>query len=245
MIGKKVIFLNETESTNKAAYDLIIKEKLPEGTVITAGYQSSGKGRGANSWESAKNKNLLLSVVLYPEFLEITQQFFLSKTIALGISDFLDQFIPDVAIKWPNDIYVSNKKICGTLIEQAISGKKIQHSIIGIGININQVRFHKNTILPTSLKKITGIDYDLSACLNLLCICLNNRCNQLKAKKFVEIDKAYDARLYRKEEGAFYKSGKKVFEAIVKGVGTDGCLILKTKDGIETKYAIDQLEFIL
>ncbi len=245
MIGNKIIFLKETESTNKAAHEIIKKEKLPEGVVVAAAYQSLGKGRGRNTWESAKNKNLLLSVVLYPEFLEIEQQFFLSKTFALGIADFLEQFVSNVSIKWPNDVYVSGKKICGTLIEQAILGKKIQQSVVGIGININQLRFNKNTALPTSLKKITGIHYQLAECLNLLCTFLNHRYRQLKSKKFTEIDEAYNCKLYRKDEYAYYKSDKKVFEAAITSVGIDGCIVLKMKNGILSRYSMDELEFIL
>ena len=121
--------------------DLLKKKKLLKGTIVYTNYQSAGQGQSGNKWESEDGKNLLISIVLFPSFIKPADQFHISMTISLGICDFLKRYIPGCSIKWPNDIYVNNDKIAGILIENFILGNKIENTIAGIGLNINQDKF--------------------------------------------------------------------------------------------------------
>ncbi len=161
IIGSNIYFYDHLTSTNSEAVRLLKESGLPEGAVISAGFQSAGRGQKENKWESEEGKNLLISVILFPINIEPDLQFIISMTISLGICDFLKRHIPASSIKWPNDIYVNNDKIAGVLIENSIMGSSIEYSIAGIGLNINQEKFTGDAPNPVSLKNITGIDYDI------------------------------------------------------------------------------------
>ena len=124
-----------------------------------------GKGQVGNSWESEAGKNLMFSVLLHPDFVPANQQFLISQISALAVQQMLETFVKPISVKWPNDIYWNDKKICGMLIENDIAGTKLINSIIGIGININQKKFISNAPNPVSLTQITGKEYDLHGCI--------------------------------------------------------------------------------
>lgn len=146
-----LIHINETNSTNNYLQSLCSEQKVEELTVIVADFQTSGRGQRGNSWESDPGKNLLFSTVIFPEFLEARRQFLISQIISLAIKEELDTYTSDISIKWPNDIYWKEKKICGMLIENDLMGRNINQSIAGIGININQEIFHSSAPNPVSL----------------------------------------------------------------------------------------------
>ena len=150
-----LIHINETNSTNNYLQSLCSEQKVEELTVVVADFQTSGRGQRGNSWESDPGKNLLFSTVIFPEFLEARRQFLISQIISLAIKEELDTYTTDISIKWPNDIYWKEKKICGMLIENDLMGRNISQSIIGIGININQEIFHSSAPNPVSLLQIT------------------------------------------------------------------------------------------
>ena len=153
-IGKKLIHLNEVDSTNTYLKTLCENEILPEGTVVIAESQYAGRGQRSNTWESEPGKNIIMSLIFYPGFLSANRQFLLSQAVALALQEFISNLLPEekTSIKWPNDIYVGDKKIAGILIESSWMGNQVKNSIVGIGININQDGFyHPNAI---SLKMI-------------------------------------------------------------------------------------------
>ena len=162
-----LIHISETNSTNSYLQNFCAKEKTEEFTTVAADYQTSGRGQRGNSWESEPHKNLLFSFVLFPEFLEARRQFLISQIVSLAIKEELDTYTDDVSIKWPNDIYWKEKKICGILIENDLIGRNISRSIAGIGININQEEFHSPAPNPVSLYQITGKQYDIYEVLKL------------------------------------------------------------------------------
>ena len=133
-----LIHLEETDSTNKYLNELCNKQCVEELTTITADFQTSGRGQRGNSWESEAGQNLMFSFVLYPTFLKARRQFLLSQIISLAIKEELERYVSNISIKWPNDIYWKDKKICGMLIENDLTGVHISRSITGIGINVNQ-----------------------------------------------------------------------------------------------------------
>jgi BirA family transcriptional regulator, biotin operon repressor / biotin---[acetyl-CoA-carboxylase] ligase len=234
MIGDNIIELNETTSTNRFTSELLSKEKLPDGTIITARYQSCGKGAGENIWESAEGKNLTVSIVLHPEFLPLERQFILNKMVSLGVYDMISKLVTDpsqVKIKWPNDVYVGNKKISGMLIENTIIGNTFQHSILGIGININQEVFSSDAPNPISLKNITGKEYNLRDCLTLLCSCLEKRYGYLRNEGINLLDEDYLSALYRKGESALYIYKNEMISATIIDISEEGMLILETMEG--------------
>ena len=139
--GNSVIHLTSVDSTNKYAATLLRKENIPEGTVILADVQTHGKGQGGNTWLSDKDLNLLFSLILKPDFLPAYKQFYLSMSIASGIHDCMADLGIRSWIKWPNDILIQDKKVAGILIENTIQFQNIQTSIVGIGLNVNQVTF--------------------------------------------------------------------------------------------------------
>ena len=133
-----LIHISETNSTNNYLQSLCSKQKVEELTVVVADFQTSGRGQRGNSWESDSGKNLLFSIVIFPEFLEARRQFLISQIISLAIKEELDTYTTDISIKWPNDIYWHDKKIAGILIENVLSGSTFSRAIIGMGLNINQ-----------------------------------------------------------------------------------------------------------
>ncbi len=151
-IGKNVISLETIDSTNDYAKQLLSTQKPTDGTLIIAKAQTKGRGQLGNIWQTESGKNLTVSYILYPNFLSPDKQFYLNMAVALGIREFCESICAEhVQIKWPNDILINGKKVCGVLIENALQGSKIQHSVIGIGININQSKFDAELPHATSI----------------------------------------------------------------------------------------------
>lgn len=159
------IHLQEVESTNTWLTAAADRDLLPHGTVVTAHGQTAGRGQRGNTWESAPGANITMSVLLRPEGLPPARQFVISQAVSLAIVRWLDPMLPGhtVAIKWPNDIYVDDCKICGILIENAITVGTITRSVVGIGLNVNQPRFVSDAPNPVSLHQLTGSIYDIDA----------------------------------------------------------------------------------
>lgn len=156
----RYIKLSATKSTN--SYLAGVASALPGGTVVYTYRQTAGRGQKGNSWESEDGKNLAFSFLLKSPTIEPGRQFFISEAVSLAVVDMLSQYAPEgICVKWPNDIYFRDRKICGILIENTLSGSHIAHSVIGVGININQEQFFSDAPNPVSLKNITSEDYDL------------------------------------------------------------------------------------
>jgi BirA family transcriptional regulator, biotin operon repressor / biotin---[acetyl-CoA-carboxylase] ligase len=232
----KIIKLKEVDSTNTYAKEILKKfPDIDEGTSIVAGFQTSGVGQDVNSWESHNEQNILLSMILHPVFLKPDQLFFLNISISLALSDFIRSFhINDVRIKWPNDIYVGNKKIAGVLINNDLEFNHIRNSIIGIGININQESFDADIPNPVSLKNILKKESDLILAVDSLMDCLENRYNVLKEKNFDDLYSEYHKSLYLLgQESLFFDSNKcEEFQGIIDGVRNDGRIRIITPQGI-------------
>ncbi|MCH8318513.1 MAG: biotin--[acetyl-CoA-carboxylase] ligase, partial [Bacteroidetes bacterium] len=216
-IGKKVIYLPNCHSTNDSALSILGSNDVFEGTTIITGRQTSGKGQKGNHWLSEPGKNLTFSIILKPDFLDVKQQFKLNFAVSLGIFDFLSSFLKShVKIKWPNDIYYKDSKIAGILIENSIRSMKMQHSIVGVGINVNQEKGFKimekgnrwqsesgenlpfSIILKpfVSMKMISGKEYSLENMLADLLGFFEVRYLQLKSNKYEILKSDYLKCLY-------------------------------------------------
>lgn len=156
-----IIELAETQSTN--TYLSSIATESPHGTVVIAHAQTAGRGQRGNHWEAAPGENITMSLLLRPHHVRPSEQFIISQAVSVAIVRVLRRYIKDydVAVKWPNDIYVGDMKICGILIENTLSGSSIDYSIVGMGINVNQSQFFSDAPNPVSLSQLTNIHYPL------------------------------------------------------------------------------------
>ncbi len=243
--GHNIIKLQTVDSTNKYAIELIPRIDPIEGAVVWAMEQEAGRGRNNNKWESEGGKNLTFSIILYPDFLNVDQQFYISKAVSLGILDFIKIYAGNASIKWPNDIYVDNKKISGVLIENTIKGNKIENCVVGIGLNVNQTVFKGNVPNPVSLKLILKNDIDLNESLEKICGSVEARYLQLQKGNLAKIDNDYLENLYRINEFHSFISNSKSFIAKIVNVLPSGNIVLEHKDGETYEYNMNELEFVI
>lgn len=241
-----IIHLAETQSTNSSLKELVFQEKLMEGTILSTDFQTAGRGQRGNGWESEQGKNLTFSMVLYPTSIAVHEQFILSQVVSLGIKKALDKYTDGIAIKWPNDIYWNKKKICGILIENALSENGFLHSIIGIGLNINQEHFRSDAHNPISLTQITGKNYPLDTILDEVrdyILAFYREVDLLGNYKTIQY--FYAKHLFRKEGFHLYNDGEEDFEARIVEVQADGYLVLETKDDTIRKFAFKEVKYLL
>lgn len=244
IIGSKIIFRKNLSSTNTHAINLLSGEKPAEGTIITTDFQSAGRGQPGNSWESEAGKNLLFSVILYPEKISPSEQFILSMAVSLGISDFVSRHAGGCKVKWPNDIYAGNDKIAGILIESSTLGNKISYMVAGVGLNINQEVFRSNAPNPVSLKQITGKEYELTGCLTEVAADLDRRYADILKGNHDSIRTGYLGNLYRKNEWTTFRDSEGLFTGMIKDVENDGRMTVETKSGQIRHYYFKEVEFI-
>lgn len=242
---QKIITLNKVDSTNNYFSSLLKKSEYPEGTIISALFQSSGKGQGTNTWESAKGKNILFSIVLYPVFLPIDKNFLLSKAVSLGIANYALAKTNHIKIKWPNDIYYQDKKLAGILIENTIKGSNITQSIVGIGLNLNQTEFISNAPNPISLNQITHKTYSVDQELTKLRDNIRFFYDKLKVGKYEEINKSYIKCLYLYNKLHNYSSKNETFIAKITGVNEFGHLQVLTENQEKKEFDFKEIEFLI
>jgi BirA family biotin operon repressor/biotin-[acetyl-CoA-carboxylase] ligase len=236
-IGKVAKYLKNVDSTNSYAKQLLSKSNPIEGTVIYAANQQVGRGQIGSSWQSEPDKNLLLSIILYPRFLSASAQFMLNKAVCLAATDVLCGMGLDreqVKIKWPNDIYVGARKIGGILIENQLKGNNLHHSVIGLGLNINQIEFDSSLPNPTSVYLQIGKTKDITTTLNHYCESLEPYYLQLKAANHRSINRYYLERMlgYQEWRNFYHVASKKRIRAKILGVNDSGQLCLQTADNL-------------
>lgn len=246
-----LIALDRTESTNQYLSQLCDEQQdsvLPF-TTVTAEYQSAGKGQRGNSWESEAGKNLLFSFVLYPTFLEARHQFLLSQIVSLAIKETLSRWSTDITIKWPNDIYWREKKICGMLIENDLAGSHIGRCICGVGLNVNQTSFRSDAPNPVSLRQITGEEHDRYALLADLMQRVNEYVRQAMAAPYEVLSEplsvAYGRSLFRRRGFHTYEDADGRFQARVLRVEPDGRFVLEDEGGKEREYLFKEVQYVL
>jgi BirA family transcriptional regulator, biotin operon repressor / biotin---[acetyl-CoA-carboxylase] ligase len=245
IIGSCFLFFETLTSTNDHISFLFRNNQPVEGTIVYTNYQSTGRGQKGNSWESEDGKNLLMSTLLFPSNIIPSDQFLISMAISLGICDFLKRYIPDCSIKWPNDIYVMNDKIAGILIENSILGDKIENTIAGIGLNLNQEEFTSDAPNPVSLKQITGMNYDLTVCLRQMASNLDMRYKQLISENIEQIKQDYISQLYRLNEWCKFSDHNGIFTGRILSVTDTGRLQIERRTGKSDEYSFKEVDFIL
>ena len=229
-----IIHIDETDSTNRWL------KAHGEGTmVVVADYQTAGKGCGTNSWESERGKNLTFSMLIHPTDIPASQQFRITEVVSVALCEVLEQYIGDVSIKWPNDIYMGDKKICGVLIENRLQGNVIVDSIIGIGLNVNQTEFVSDAPNPVSLRQLLGREIDREAL-------LHDFLETLETVSSSETTySAYRNKLFRMGKQAVFSDETGRFEGTIQDVETDGRLLIKDLSGQARRYAFKEVQFVI
>lgn len=233
------------------------RDSLPDRSVYAALFQTAGRGQKGNRWESRPGENLTFSLLLKPVFLSVADQFILSQIVALGLLDYLAEQGVKASIKWPNDIYAGDRKICGTLIENTLSEGHIAAAIAGIGLNLNQKEFDPAIPNPTSLSLETGKTYDVKEELPRLLACIFRYCDRLDSPYARNgFDAMYLDKLYRRGEWhAFeempatevpteHRSGRRI-EARILGIDNSARLLLEHRDGTLHAYGFKEIKYII
>jgi len=242
-VGKVLLTFTELESTQNYAQELLLRSEPEEGTLVRAAYQTEGKGLLRNRWESERGKNLLLSVIFYPSFLPVQRTFLLSQAMALGVQNWMERYAAPAKVKWPNDIYIGKKKIAGMLIQNALSGAKLVHSIVGLGVNMNQTEFSPELPNPGSLALETGQTFDLDETLSSLCQHLEYWYLRLKKGQWEEIHAEYVMRLYGFGEiRTFARKNGTRFQGRIVGVAQNGYLQVETENGLQ-EFEMKEIRF--
>jgi BirA family biotin operon repressor/biotin-[acetyl-CoA-carboxylase] ligase len=241
--GKNYIELDSVDSTNNYAANLINTTKVPDGTVIMAHYQFSGRGQKGNEWHSNPSENLMCSIIYKTNLLAAKDVFMISKITSLAVKETLDFLLAkDTLIKWPNDIYVEDKKICGMLIENQWQGNQLT-SIIGIGLNINQTNFPDQP-RATSCALVIGKTLDIKNVLQLLVQNLEKMYLKIRANKLSDISENYKSGLMFINNSRTFKTQNEIFQGAITDVKESGHLEIKRTDGSLVLFAFKEVEFV-
>ena len=247
-----IYHLKNIDSTSIELRRRMAVEELPHGYCLSADFQTAGHGQATNRWESEDGKNLLFSLLLRPTVIPAAEQFIITELVTLAIINTLQDYIrQQITIKWPNDIYVGNRKLCGILIENALCGSTIDTCIVGIGININQELFVSDAPNPVSLKQFNGRNNDRGEILeeiyqNILnyydYLADNWQNNDIKQSLHYE----YMNSLYRRTGYHNYSTPEgEHFRAEIEDIGPQGHLTLRLESGEQRIFAFKEVIFEL
>lgn len=236
-----VLIYKSLPSTNAE----VKKPGYRHGDAVIAKEQTAGRGQRGNRWSSAPGENLTFSLVWEPTTLPAKRQFLLSEAVALALVDTLAKYEIRSKIKWTNDIYVGNKKICGILIEHDLGTEgMLARTIVGIGLNINQKEFEDWVPNPASMASITGKSYDVAEVFQELFDALESRYQQLLAEPDA-IERDYSELIYRKGElHPFRLPNGKLFQGVIQGVRSSGELLVES-EGMVVPYLFKEIEFVI
>ena len=233
-------YKQHSTSTNDDARDV----QYDHFDAIWAEQQSAGRGQRGHTWHSRKGENLTFSVVLKPHFLPIVEQFLLSEIVALALVDTLAKYGIKCSIKWTNDIYAGDKKIVGVLIEHSLSCERIERTIVGVGINVNQPSFPDDLPNPTSMLIERGCSFDREEVLDSFLSALRGWYDILERGDKERVQSSYRQLMYRLDEPhTYYLPNGEGFIATIRGVRPSGELCLEHSDGVVREYAFKEVEF--
>jgi BirA family transcriptional regulator, biotin operon repressor / biotin---[acetyl-CoA-carboxylase] ligase len=240
----RVISLKETGSTNEYTAALQKQETVEEFTVIRALAQTAGKGQKGSSWESEAGKNLTFTLLTRPVFVPLEKHFYLSITASLGVTDALRKYLPEILVKWPNDLYAGGGKLGGLLIENSIVQSRFRESLVGIGVNINQNVFRSDAPNPVSLHMLTGKEHSPDECLHEILTCYLHRYEQLRAGNYTVLLEDYYARLLGFNFWMYYQASDRKFRARIQGVRDTGELVLEHKSGVVEEFSFKEVTLL-
>ncbi len=241
----QIIKLDATDSTNLYLKDLLRTKNLVDNTVVVAEKQLKGRGQMGSTWYSEDGKNLIFSVLKKFDALHAVHQFNLNICVSLAICDVLKElYIPNVSVKWPNDIMSGSLKICGILIENIMKGQLVQHSIIGIGLNVNQTSF-ENLDKAGSLRSITGRFFDLDELLQSILKKMEHHFQGIEAKTVTQLLPSYERHLFRKDKPSTFKDAHgELFMGFIRKISSSGKLVLELEDKIFKEFDLKEVSLL-
>ena len=261
-IGQPFIELQSVDSTNNYALGRVHAGLAQDGMAVFAHRQVAGKGQWGRVWTTGESSDIILSVLLKPDPLQLSQQFQLSACSAVAVHHFFMNYAgEDTRIKWPNDLYWQDRKAGGILIESVVGSRAVtntgsltgsyrgtgshwQWAVIGIGININQTRFPVELLNPVSLKQITGKTFDAVFLAKELCSCLEKYFSQLISEGFEPVFNQYLSHLYKRDEKVKLKKSNRIFEATIKTISPSGQLVVQ-HGSMEEVFNFGEVEWII
>lgn len=241
------VYYKHLATTRSTMLDIRSAELLSRSeafVLVAADAQSAGRGQRGTSWESAAGRNLMFSLLCRPTFLTAGAQFLISEIASLAVVHALSPYAA-CRVKWPNDIYVGDRKICGMLIEHDIQGSHIARSIVGPGINVNQEAFLSDAPNPVSLRQLLGHDVNREEVLERFVHYFVTRYDDLAAGHGADIDREYRSKLYRREGFHPYRDADGDFMARIAGIEPCGRLVLEDTEGRRRHYAFKEVTYVL
>lgn len=245
-VGQKIVYLPSCQSTNDEAAQLLSQGDVPEGTLIVTDQQTQGRGQRGNQWEAQPGQNLTFSLVLNPTFLAAADQFWLNMAVSLAIQDALSPLLAptSLTIKWPNDVYVQDRKLGGVLIENTLQGYTLAHSVVGIGLNANQLDFAVPTATSLLLEAPVADGYLLNGLLTVLAEQLEKRYLQLRGGHRNALRTAYLQHLYQYQQPHTYLADGQLFTGVITDLDPTGRLGILTQ-GIVRYFAFKEVTFVI
>jgi len=241
----QILKLDATDSTNQYLKDLLRSENPPDYTAVVTERQLKGRGQMGTVWESEGGKNLMFSVLRRFDALSVKHQFVLNIAVSLAVVDTLaERSIPDVKVKWPNDIMSGSKKICGILIENVLKGDNVDRSIIGIGLNVNQTDF-TNLEKASSLKRIMSRNFDLDGLLYEVLHRLRYHMRDIESKTAKQLLPSYEQVLFRKDKPSTFSNphGNR-FMGFIRRVSPTGKLIIELEDQVLKEFDLKEVTLL-
>ena len=235
-----IYHFDQLTSTNNEA----TSSAYAEGDIVWADEQSAGRGQRGHKWESRKGENITFSVVLEPKFLPAIKQFLISEVVALAMVDALRYYGIGAKIKWTNDIYVGDKKLAGILIEHKLSGSNLSRTVVGIGLNVNQMEFSSELPNPVSMRQLTRLELDCAEVLSRVAEALMARYEILRQGEEERLQTDYQELLYRRDALHWYflPDGSR-FRGTIRGVEPTGALRIENEKGVERTFLFKEVEF--
>ncbi|MDO5977925.1 biotin--[acetyl-CoA-carboxylase] ligase [Flavivirga spongiicola] len=240
-----IVKLNAIDSTNSYLRKLSAEETVDDYTTVIAKKQTQGRGQMGTVWSSQASKNLTFSVFKDVSQLHLEHPFYISIITSLALLKTLQFFsISRLSVKWPNDILSEDKKICGILIENVIKQNKINASVIGIGLNVNQTKF-ENLPKASSLKMISGKIFDLDEIVHVILKNLKYYFLLLKKGQYDVLKEDYEAYLFRKNKPSTFKDKEgTVFSGFIEGISESGNLQVLLEDDIIKEFDLKAITLL-
>ena len=241
----RIIKLDAIDSTNTFLKALSSAETLEDYTIVTAKQQTNGRGQMGKHWYSKAEENLTFSVFKHIKGLSFSNQFYLSIVTALALYKTLKFYnVTNLYVKWPNDILSANKKIAGILIENIVKHNKLEYSIIGIGLNVNQTEFG-NLINATSLKNSCGKTFNLDEVLYKFVEVFKESFKRLESQAFEALKADYESKLFRKNKPSTFKNAEgHLFSGFIKGISSSGNLVVLLEDEILEEFSLNEITLL-
>lgn len=238
-----LIKLDATDSTNDYLKELMTAENPPDGTVVQAVWQRKGRGQMGRDWITEPGKNLTFSILNKFKSFPIGEQFLLNMITSLAVAAVLERYrVPELKIKWPNDILSGNRKICGILVEAIVKGKHLKAAIVGIGLNVNQEHFDES-LQATSIRKLTGKTYNLEGILEEIYKAAAAGRKKYLSESREALWRSYERLLFGKGSMAEFRTPEgDFFSAVIEGVDPVGRLKLRHTSGEVMAYALNEIK---